>query len=43
VLEKLGFTLEGEEVRSSLARGVEVRCFAVALDRATYMTRKNAA
>ena len=42
VLEKLGFVLEGEETRPCLARGGEVRCFLVVLDRAAYMTRKNA-
>jgi len=41
VLEKLGFVAQGEEARSSLSRGAEVRCFLVALDRAAYMTRKS--
>jgi RimJ/RimL family protein N-acetyltransferase len=42
VLEKLGFRRTGEEKRSCLARGCIVAAYAVTLDRATYMTRKNA-
>jgi len=41
VLEKLGFMAQGDEKRSSLARGTDVPCFLVALDRAAYMTRKS--
>ena len=40
VLEKLGFQPAGEEERTSISRGGPVRCHLVALDRATYMTRK---
>ena len=41
VLEKLGFVRHGEEARSSLSRGTDVRCFLVVLDRVAYMTRKS--
>jgi len=40
VLEKLGFKPDGEGEIASLSRGVTVNCHVVALDRATYMTRK---
>jgi len=40
VLEKLGCERTGEENRSCLARGCQVSCHLVTLDRATYMTRK---
>jgi len=40
VLTKLGFRPTGEEERSCVSRGGPVACHLVALDRATYMTRK---
>ena len=40
VLEKLGFQPQGEGEIACLSRGVTVNCHVVALDRATYMTRK---
>jgi RimJ/RimL family protein N-acetyltransferase len=43
VLAKLGFRSTGEEERSCLSRGGPVACHLVALDRATYMTRKMSA
>ena len=42
VLAKLGFQPAGEAERSCLSRGGPVACHLVALDRATYMTRKKA-
>ena len=40
VLQKLGFHPTGEGERDSASRGAKVNCHLVALDRATYMTRK---
>ena len=40
VLQKLGLRPNGEERRACLARGCQVSCHLVTLDRATYMTRK---
>ena len=42
VLTKLGFQPAGEGEIACLSRGVTVNCHRVALDRATYMTRKMA-
>ena len=43
VLTKLGFRAAGEEERSCFSRGGPVACHLVALDRATYITRKMSA
>ena len=40
VLEKLGFRADSEGEIACLSRGVTVNCHVVALDRATYVTRK---
>jgi len=40
VLQKLGLRPNGEEQRKCIARGCQVLCHLVTLDRATYMTRK---